>query len=116
MREALLSLLQEKELNEIAISELCKTADVNRNTFYRHYSIPLDILLEIEDAVFEKLSAVLGKSTNMDDVILLSCQLLESDNFNSTHLLKIFEMIPVLLKSFYLYSKLSYHGKIVRLF
>lgn len=79
LREALFSLLHERELSEITITELCKTADVNRNTFYRHYNIPLDILLEIEDDVFEKLSAVLRKSTNMDDVILLSCQLLESD-------------------------------------
>lgn len=79
LHEALFSLLNEKELSEITITELCKTADVNRNTFYRHYNIPMDILLEIEDDVFEKLSVVLRKSTNMDDVILLSCQLLESD-------------------------------------
>ena len=79
LREALFSLLDERELSEITITELCKAADVNRNTFYRHYNIPLDILLEIEDDVFEKLSVVLRKSTNMDDVILLSCQLLESD-------------------------------------
>ncbi|WDF61856.1 TetR/AcrR family transcriptional regulator [Flavobacterium sp. KACC 22758] len=79
LHEALFSLLNEKELREITITELCKAADVNRNTFYRHYNIPLDILLEIEDDVFDKLSAVLRTSTNMDEVILLSCQLLESD-------------------------------------
>lgn len=79
LREALFSLLQERELSEITITELCKTADVNRNSFYRHYAIPLDILLELEEDVFEKLSAVLRKSTNMDQVILLSCQLLEND-------------------------------------
>lgn len=79
LREALFNLLQERELSEITITELCKTADINRNTFYRHYTIPLDILLEMEEDVFERLSAVLRKSTNMDDVILLSCQLLEND-------------------------------------
>lgn len=79
LREALFSLLQERELSEITITELCKTADVNRNSFYRHYAIPLDILLELEEDVFEKLSAVLRKSTNMDQVIMLSCQLLEND-------------------------------------
>ena len=79
LRETLFSLLQEKELREITITELCSTADVNRNTFYRHYNIPLDILLEMEEDVFERLSAVLRKSTNMEDVILLSCQMLEND-------------------------------------
>lgn len=79
LRETLFSLLREKELSEITITELCQAADVNRNTFYRHYNIPLDILLEMEEDVFERLSAVLRKSTNMDEVILLSCQLLEND-------------------------------------
>ncbi|MCW3166913.1 TetR/AcrR family transcriptional regulator [Chryseobacterium sp. 09-1422] len=79
LREALFELLQEKELSQISITELSKTADVNRNSFYRHYTVPLDILLELEEEVFEKLSAVLRKSHQMDEVILLSCQLLEND-------------------------------------
>lgn len=79
LREALLDLLKEKQLSQISITELCKTADVNRNSFYRHYTIPLDILLEMEEEVFEKLSAALRKSYKMDEVILLSCQILEND-------------------------------------
>lgn len=79
LREALFDLLKAKELSQISITELCKTADVNRNSFYRHYTIPLDILLELEEEVFQKLSAVLSKSHKMDEVILLSCQLLEDD-------------------------------------
>ncbi|KNB62556.1 TetR/AcrR family transcriptional regulator [Chryseobacterium sp. Hurlbut01] len=79
LREALFDLLKEKKLSQISITELCKTADVNRNSFYRHYTVPLDILLELEEEVFEKLSAALRKSYKMDEVILLSCQLLEND-------------------------------------
>lgn len=79
LREALLDLLNVKELGQISITELCKLADVNRNSFYRHYTIPLDILLELEEEVFEKLSAVLRKSNNMDELIFLSCQILEND-------------------------------------
>lgn len=79
LRESLFDLLNEKELSQISITELCKKADVNRNSFYRHYTIPLDILLELEEEVFEKLSAILRKSYKMDEVILLSCKLLEND-------------------------------------
>lgn len=79
LRRALFNLLQVKELSQISITELCRTADVNRNSFYRHYAIPLDILLEVEEELFEKLSSVLAESNNMDEVILLSCQLLEKD-------------------------------------
>ena len=37
LQEALINLLQHKELDKISISELCKEANVNRGTFYLHY-------------------------------------------------------------------------------
>ena len=37
LQEALIELLQDKELDKISISELCKKANVNRGTFYLHY-------------------------------------------------------------------------------
>lgn len=37
IKYALLQLLQEKELEDITISELSEKADVNRKTFYNHY-------------------------------------------------------------------------------
>ncbi|MGN0446055.1 MAG: TetR/AcrR family transcriptional regulator [Acutalibacteraceae bacterium] len=49
LKDALLELLKDSEIEEITISELCRKADVNRNTFYAHYSVPADLLREIED-------------------------------------------------------------------
>ena len=37
LQTALIELLQEKTLDKISISELCKFASVNRGTFYLHY-------------------------------------------------------------------------------
>jgi len=37
LQESLIELLQDKELDKISISELCKKANVNRGTFYLHY-------------------------------------------------------------------------------
>ena len=37
LQGALIELLQNKELDKISISELCKKANVNRGTFYLHY-------------------------------------------------------------------------------
>ncbi len=45
--EALNKLLLEKKLSKITVSELCKTAGINRNTFYAHYQIPADVLTPI---------------------------------------------------------------------
>lgn len=45
----------EKPVYRISISELCKEADVNRSTFYSHYSDPGDVLKEIEDDLIAKI-------------------------------------------------------------
>ncbi len=48
LKDALLQLLSQKEIGKISITELCKAAQINRATFYRHYYLPQDLLLEIE--------------------------------------------------------------------
>ena len=40
-------LLQQKDIEEITITELCREAGINRATFYRHYDAPADLLMEI---------------------------------------------------------------------
>lgn len=46
LREALFRLLKTETLNKITITKLCREADVNRATFYHHYTSPRDVLLE----------------------------------------------------------------------
>ena len=48
LEEALLRLLEKKELDKISVSELCLEAGINRATFYRHYFIARDILFEMQ--------------------------------------------------------------------
>lgn len=55
LRESLLELLQEKPINRISVTELCLNADVNRGTFYAHYSEPSDLLRQIEEELFEEI-------------------------------------------------------------
>ena len=43
---ALISLLEKKSFEYITISEICKTAGVNRSTFYLHYENTCDLLKE----------------------------------------------------------------------
>ncbi len=79
LRESLFDLLKIKMLNDISISELCKVADVNRNTFYNHYRFPKEIIQEIEDSIFEELTNNIRNKNSTDDVILAACKLLEKD-------------------------------------
>ncbi len=46
MNEALLILLEKKELDYITVNEICKQAGVNRSTFYLHYESTNDLLEE----------------------------------------------------------------------
>jgi AcrR family transcriptional regulator len=53
LRESLLALMREKPVSKITPTELCRHADVNRNTFYTHYSSPEELLASIEEELFE---------------------------------------------------------------
>lgn len=57
IQNALVELAQEKELNQITVTDIAKRAEINRKTFYAHYSCAEDVLTEIEDEfvrLFEK--------------------------------------------------------------
>ena len=57
---AFLELLEEKNFDDITILELTERADVNRKTFYNHYSNIADVVEEIEDEWAERLIKVLS--------------------------------------------------------
>lgn len=46
MDQAFLELLEKKDMEYITVKELCKTAGVNRSTFYLHYETIGDLLAE----------------------------------------------------------------------
>ncbi|MBR0086605.1 MAG: TetR/AcrR family transcriptional regulator C-terminal domain-containing protein [Lachnospiraceae bacterium] len=54
LRRALLELMQEKPLSKITIREICEQADLNRTTFYLHYTDQTDLLKDIERDVLEQ--------------------------------------------------------------
>lgn len=48
LKESLLELMKEKPVDKITPTELCRKAEINRNTFYAHYYSTRDVLEEIE--------------------------------------------------------------------
>ena len=51
LRQGLAELLQEKSLKEITVTELTDKVDINRSTFYLHYSDIYDMMEKIEELV-----------------------------------------------------------------
>lgn len=62
IRNALISLLSEKELSQITITELCERALINRKTFYRHYRSVSDVITEFENELLSDFSKILKNS------------------------------------------------------
>ena len=59
LRDGLLQLMQEKPVNEITVKELTDLADINRGTFYTHYSDVYDMIRTLEDEFFADLDRIL---------------------------------------------------------
>ncbi|RGY96364.1 TetR/AcrR family transcriptional regulator [Clostridium sp. AM58-1XD] len=59
IKTALLTMLADRPLSEISISELAETADINRKTFYNHYTSLQDVLVDIEDELSDSIFDVL---------------------------------------------------------
>ena len=56
--EALADLLLEKPLEKITVTELVRRADINRGTFYAHFTDIPDVANHILDQYFERISSV----------------------------------------------------------
>ncbi|BFJ86422.1 TetR/AcrR family transcriptional regulator C-terminal domain-containing protein [Ruthenibacterium sp. CLA-JM-H11] len=82
MDEALITLLEKKELEYITVKEICETAGVNRSTFYLHYETISDLLEETVAMINERFlsyfpqteEAVLGGMGHRElkDLVLVS--------------------------------------------
>lgn len=82
MDEALITLLEKKELEYITVKEICETAGVNRSTFYLHYETISDLLEETVAMINERFlsyfpqteEAVLGgmEHRELKDLVLVS--------------------------------------------
>ena len=54
LKNALMDLLGEKgSVTKISVRELCERADLNRSTFYAHYSEPKEQLEEVENELLD---------------------------------------------------------------
>ena len=76
LKEGLLHLMEKKPIDKISVSELCAVSGINRSTFYRYYSLPKDLLLDIEREVIEGFHMESWEIKNKKDIICCCEQLL----------------------------------------
>ena len=86
MDEALIALLEEKELEYITVKEICRQAGVNRSTFYLHYETISDLVNETLEMINQRFLSyfpqqeeeVLGNMDSRDrkDLVLVTSEYL----------------------------------------
>lgn len=64
IRETFLVLLRKQNIERISVGELCKLADINRSTFYRHYADIYALLDTICEEYFQMLFTNMTKLSN----------------------------------------------------
>ena len=57
LNESFLHFLEKKPLARITIKEICEEADVNRSTYYAHFTDPYDQLKKLETEIMVDMSA-----------------------------------------------------------
>ena len=57
IRESFFELLETKPLKQITVKELCELADINRGTFYSHYTDIYDLVEKLEDELIDKVNS-----------------------------------------------------------
>jgi len=62
IKEGFLSLLNQKPVQEVSVKELTDFIDLNRGTFYTHYSDIYDLLDEMKTEMFEEMEKILSSS------------------------------------------------------
>lgn len=80
IHESLIELLEEKPVNKITVSELCKKSEINRSTFYKHYESVYDILEEIGKDIIYKIESTTSIK-NKEKVLSLEEQVYEMGTF-----------------------------------
>ena len=65
IRAAFVALIQERDLNDITVTELSRRADVDRKTFYAHYDTVPDVYRELLAEISGELDRALAADGNL---------------------------------------------------
>lgn len=77
LKESLMKLLQEKQLSAITVKEICELADINRSTFYSHYSDQYDLLHKMEKELIEDMREKLNSHHDSRNDLMQTEKILE---------------------------------------
>jgi AcrR family transcriptional regulator len=69
LRQSLLDLMETQPINKITVTDICTKADINRGTFYAYYSDPYDLLVQIEQGLYDIIKESIGKTLVLKPIV-----------------------------------------------
>jgi len=109
IREAFLTLLVNKSVNNITVTEISELADIGRGTFYLHYKDPYDLLERIEDEVVDGIEKSIQQPYSENS----EAGLMECVEKSAEYMNRYTDLCKALLSS---KEYAQFMGKLVRLF
>ncbi|MCP1157099.1 TetR/AcrR family transcriptional regulator [Bacillus infantis] len=61
LKDSLMKLLKDKQISYITVKEICSLADINRSTFYSHYTDQYDLLDTIEEEIIQDMQGYMSQ-------------------------------------------------------
>jgi len=103
LKKTLIDMLKEKDIYHISIRDLCKKADVNRTTFYKHYGSQFELLSDMENDMLQYIDKALSQNEEEQEILIKNaCEYLEeniefikiivNNNVDSSFPRKLFEL------------------------
>ena len=75
LKQSFLKLLKEKPVNKITVKELCELSQINRATFYTHYSDCFALLESIENELIDEFEKSLRYVNSFDVAALIEASM-----------------------------------------
>jgi AcrR family transcriptional regulator len=85
--QAMIRMLENKALDAITVSDLCKEAGINRTTFYKYYSVPEDVIMEAVENMLDNViySSDKPQKTNYDHMLACCNAFYQNRNLMSVY-------------------------------
>lgn len=117
IKQTLLELMADRPIDKITVSELCAKADINRGTFYLHYSDIYTLLSTVENEITTDIDRAIRHmtTTNQLDLLVGICRYIESNGlfaraYFSDHGNKLFiRKIMLMAKDYFFTEYRSHH-------